>query len=150
MADTAEAQRRARLERLLQAARELANPEKSAGKALRTRLLDTTGLSSAGIERGIFHSLETAPSEAELQALIASTPEAPRAHVLLSSNVFVGALRAAGRPPPARAQRARPPRARTPRTQTTRTQTPRTPPPRAQTPPARTAQARAGSLCWPT
>lgn len=94
MADTAEAQRRARLERLLQAARELANPEKSAGRAVRARLLETTGLSAPGIERGFTHALETAPSEAELQALLASTPEAPRAHVLLSSNVFVGALRA--------------------------------------------------------
>lgn len=92
MADAAE--RRARLERLLEAARRLANPEESAGQALRARLLQTTGLSGAGIERGIAHSLETAPSEAELQALLASTPEAPRAHVLLSSNVFVGALRA--------------------------------------------------------
>ena len=91
MADTA---RRARLERLLQAARELANPERSAGKALRARLLETTGLSGAGIERGMAHSLEIAPSEADLQALLASTPEASRAHVLLSSNVFVGALRA--------------------------------------------------------
>ncbi|HEX2877232.1 MAG TPA: acyl-CoA reductase [Polyangiaceae bacterium] len=92
MADTAE--RRARLERLLEAARELANPEKSPGQALRARLLETTGLSGPGIERGITHSLEAAPSEAELQALLASTPHAPRAHVLLSSNVFVGALRA--------------------------------------------------------
>jgi hypothetical protein len=94
MADTAEAQRRDRLERLLRAARELANPETSAGQALRARLLETTGLSGAGIERGLAHSLETTPSEAELQALLASTPQAPRAHVLLSSNVFVGALRA--------------------------------------------------------
>lgn len=92
MADAAE--RRARLERLLEAARELASTERSAGRALRARLLETTGLSGAGIERGIAHSLETAPSEAELQALLASTPQAPRAHVLLSSNVFVGALRA--------------------------------------------------------
>ena len=94
MADTAEAQRRARHERLLQAARERAKPPKDAGKALRARLLQTSGLSGAGIERGLSHSLETAPSEAELQALLASTPEAQRAHVLLSSNVFVGALRA--------------------------------------------------------
>lgn len=92
MADTAG--RRARLERLLEAARELAKPEKIAGQALRARLLETTGLSAAGIERGIAHSLETTPSEAELQALLTSTPKAPRAHVLLSSNVFVGALRA--------------------------------------------------------
>lgn len=92
MAETAA--RRARVERLLQAARLLANPETQPGRALRARLLETTGLSSAGIERGITHALETQPSEADLQALLASTPEAPRAHVLLSSNVFVAALRA--------------------------------------------------------
>jgi hypothetical protein len=92
MAETAA--RRARLERLLAAARALADGESSVGRALRARLLETTGLSRAGIERGIAHALETRPSDAELRALLESTPEAPRAHVLLSSNVFVAALRA--------------------------------------------------------
>ena len=92
MAETAE--RRARVERLLEAARMLADGQSSAGRALRARLLETTGLASASIERGLTHALETRASDAELQALLGSTPEAPRAHVLLSSNVFVAALRA--------------------------------------------------------
>lgn len=92
MADAAE--RLARVERLLEAARTLADAKNAAGQALRARLLETTGLSLAGIERGLAHALEVRPSTADLQALLASTPEAPRAHVLLSSNVFVAALRA--------------------------------------------------------
>jgi hypothetical protein len=92
MADTAE--RRARVERLLEAARLLASPGNAAGRAFRARLLETTGLSEPGIERALAHGLETRASDAELQALLACTPEAPRAHVLLSSNVFVAALRA--------------------------------------------------------
>jgi acyl-CoA reductase LuxC len=86
--------RQARLERLLEAARTLADAESTAGQVWRARLLETTGLSHAGIERGIRHALETRPSTSDVQALLASTPEAPRAHVLLSSNVFVAALRA--------------------------------------------------------
>jgi hypothetical protein len=92
MADTAEG--RTRVERLLQAARVLGNPENAAGSALRARLLETTGLSSAGIERALSHALEIRAADTELHALLACTPEAPRAHVLLSSNVFVAALRA--------------------------------------------------------
>jgi hypothetical protein len=92
MADTAE--RQARVERLLQGARVLGNPENAAARAVRARLLETTGLSSAGIERALSHALEIRASDAERQALLACTPESPRAHVLLSSNVFVAALRA--------------------------------------------------------
>jgi hypothetical protein len=92
MAEAAE--RQARVERLLEAARTLADHETAPGQALRARLLETTGLSPAGVERGLAHALEIRPSTGDLQALVASTPEAPRAHVLLSSNVFVAALRA--------------------------------------------------------
>ena len=92
MAEAAE--RRARVERLLEAAQTLADGASSAGRALRARLLETTGLAGANIERGLEHALETRASDAELQALLGSTPQAPRAHVLLSSNVFVAALRA--------------------------------------------------------
>lgn len=92
MADTAE--RRARVERLLEAARVLADGENAAGRAVRARLLETTGLSSTGVERALAHALETRASDGELQALLECTPTAPRAHVLLSSNVFVAALRA--------------------------------------------------------
>lgn len=92
MADTAG--RRARVERLLEAARLVADAENGAGRALRARLLATTGLSSAGVELGLAHALETRASDADVEALLATTPEAPRAHVLLSSNVFVAPLRA--------------------------------------------------------
>jgi Acyl-CoA reductase (LuxC) len=90
----AEGARRARVERLLEAARVLASPERPAGQALRKRLLETTGLSAPNIELGLTRCLETRPAAEQLEALLAGTPEAPRAHVLLSANVFVAALRA--------------------------------------------------------
>jgi hypothetical protein len=71
----------------------LSERESDAGQTLRRELLQTTGLSAAGIELG-FGCLETQLTERELGALLATTPEAPRAHVLLSGNVFVAALRA--------------------------------------------------------
>lgn len=89
----AEPGRRARVERVLAAGRLLSVRESDAGQALRRELLETTGLSAAGIELG-FGCLETQPSERELGALLATTPEAPHAHLLLSGNVFVAALRA--------------------------------------------------------
>jgi hypothetical protein len=88
-----DAARRDRVEKLLQAARILANPSGSEGEALRRRLLETTGLSAPVIDLGIARCLETHPSEAELAAL-GSTPSSSRALVLLSGNVFVAALRA--------------------------------------------------------
>jgi hypothetical protein len=90
----AETARRARVERLVAAARVLSSPHGPAGRALRQRLLETSGLSAQNIELGLTRCLETTPSLAELQGLLSSTPEAPRAHVLLSANVFVAALRA--------------------------------------------------------
>ena len=86
--------RRARVERLLEAARRLADGASDAGQALRAHLLETTDLSAPGIELGISRCLETRPSPGEIAALLASTPEAPGSHVLLSANVFVAALRA--------------------------------------------------------
>ena len=90
----AESARRARVTLLVEAARVLGNPQTDAGRALRRRLLETTGLSAPNIELGLTRCLETEPVEQHLQALLASTPEAPHAHVLLSGNVFVAALRA--------------------------------------------------------
>ncbi len=91
MADT---ERRARVERLLEAARVLADGTSSPGRALRSRLLETCGLSAPVIELGISRCLETRAAPEHLAELLRSTPEAPRAHVLLSANVFVAALRA--------------------------------------------------------
>lgn len=87
-------QARRRVERLLGAAARLADPTTAQGSALRERLFETTGLSRAGIEQALSSCLETSATPDELQALLRSTPRAPSAHVLLSGNVFVAALRA--------------------------------------------------------
>jgi hypothetical protein len=84
-----DATRRARVERLVEAARSLVHDA-----ALRQRLLETTGLSAQNIELGLTRCLETEPVAEHLEDLLASVPKAPRAHVLLSGNVFVAALRA--------------------------------------------------------
>lgn len=83
-----------RIERLLVAARPLARPDHPQGRQLRARLLETSGLSAPSIELGVTRCLELTPTTRELESLLESTPEAPRAHVLLAGNVFVAALRA--------------------------------------------------------
>jgi hypothetical protein len=93
MAEAAAA-RRARVERLLEAARRVSSPERPEGRSLRARLLETTGLSPANIELGLTRCLELEPRREHLEELLTSTPTTPRAHVLLSGNVFVAALRA--------------------------------------------------------
>jgi hypothetical protein len=90
----AESTPRARVERLLAAARRLANPHGAAGRALRQHLLQTTRLSAPNIELSLTRCLETTATEAELEALLASAAPGPRTHVRLSGNVFVAALRA--------------------------------------------------------
>jgi hypothetical protein len=84
---------RTRVERLVAAARNIVDPAHALGRRARDELLQTTGLSREGIELGLTH-LETAPSSPEMDALCASVPQAPRAHVLLSANVFIAAHRA--------------------------------------------------------
>lgn len=86
--------RLARVERLLAAARQLARPEHPDGRRLRAQLLETCDLSLPNIELGLSRCLELHPTADELGSLQASTPESPRAHVLLAGNVFVAALRA--------------------------------------------------------
>jgi hypothetical protein len=56
-------------------------------------LVRTTGLSPQGVLLG-FESLERAATDAELRALVESAGDAAQVHVILSANVFVGALRA--------------------------------------------------------
>jgi hypothetical protein len=51
-------------------------------------------LSAEGVDFALERCLEARPSEREIDALLRSTDEAPGAHVLLSSNVFVAAHRA--------------------------------------------------------
>jgi hypothetical protein len=88
------AERRARLEPLLESARSLVDGTSTRGKFARERLVEASGLSRQGVDFALKRCLEANPSEAELSTLLASTPEAPRAQVLLSANVFVAAHRA--------------------------------------------------------
>jgi hypothetical protein len=88
------AARRARLQPLLEAARSIRDATSERGRRARERLVESSGLSPAGVDFALQRCLETEPSEAELAALLRSTEEAPAAHVLLSANVFVAAHRA--------------------------------------------------------
>jgi hypothetical protein len=84
---------RGRVERLVDAARRVADPRDSVGRRARSALRSTTGLSAEGIELGFAH-LETTPSTHEVEALCASVSPTDHAHVLLSANVFIAAHRA--------------------------------------------------------
>jgi hypothetical protein len=83
-----------RVELLVEAARRIADPEDALGRRARETLPASTGLSRQGVELALAQCLETRPTRAELEALCSFAPTAPRAHVLLASNVFVAAHRA--------------------------------------------------------
>lgn len=89
-----DAARRQRVEQLLSAARAVTDSRAAEGRELRARLREISGLSRENIELGLTRCLELEPAAHELERLLARTPEAPAAHVLLSGNVFVAALRA--------------------------------------------------------
>jgi hypothetical protein len=82
-------ERIADVRRLLAAARHVYDHR----DALVASLARTTGLSPEGVLLG-FESLERDASDAELRALVESAGDAAHVHVILSANVFVGALRA--------------------------------------------------------
>jgi hypothetical protein len=91
---SAELAARERVEHLLVALRRIlaaGSPERS---ALGRRLLETTGLSQAGVEWALQRCLEHSPSEAELTRLIGGVSPARRAHVIAPASVFVAAHRA--------------------------------------------------------
>jgi Acyl-CoA reductase (LuxC) len=90
----AEDERLGRVTRLVDAARLLTDARAPRGAALRRRLQETTRLSAENIALCLDRCLEVSPAPDELERLVGSTPEAPAAHVLLSANVFVAALRA--------------------------------------------------------
>jgi Acyl-CoA reductase (LuxC) len=92
--DQAASARIARIEPLLESARAIADPTSSRGRKARQRLVEATGLSPAGVDFALECCLESEPSVAELEALVRATAPAPKAHVLLSANVFVAAHRA--------------------------------------------------------
>lgn len=85
---------RDRVERLLRAARTLADPTTELGRRARAELPETTRLSPEGVELALAECLEIQPTEAELTALAGSVRPAPRTLVLLPANVFVAAHRA--------------------------------------------------------
>ena len=61
---------------------------------LETALIESTGLSAAGLELAWTRHLETDATDTQIRALVAGAGDASRVAVILSSNVFVGSLRA--------------------------------------------------------
>jgi hypothetical protein len=57
-------------------------------------IVESTGLSTAGVELALTRHLEVDPTDDELRRLVESAGDASKVAVILSSNVFVGALRA--------------------------------------------------------
>jgi hypothetical protein len=88
------AARLARVERVVAAARRVADPADPLGAEARRRLPTATGLSPEGVELALAEHLETAPAAEELEALVAGAGSAPSCDVVLSANVCVAALRA--------------------------------------------------------
>jgi hypothetical protein len=85
---------RARVERLLRAARVLADPTTELGRRARAELPQSTRLSPEGVELALTQCLEIAPSETELASLLGAVRPSARTLVLLPANVFVAAHRA--------------------------------------------------------
>jgi len=83
-----------RVRRLLNSAKKLVDPQHPLGKRALDELPGLTGLSREGVRYALQHSFEVSASSGEVLELCASMPRVERAHVLLSSNVFVAALRA--------------------------------------------------------
>jgi hypothetical protein len=86
--------RAARLHALWRAASELAQPDSALGRRARAALTASTGLSPEGVEYGLSECLEVNAGRAALTQLLRRAPPAPRVHVLLAANVFIGAYRA--------------------------------------------------------
>jgi hypothetical protein len=84
------AERKADVLRVIDAARAVARSRGS----LMDDLVATTGLSREGVELAFDRHLELSPTDAELDALVAGSGDAKHVVVILSSNVFVAALRA--------------------------------------------------------
>jgi hypothetical protein len=83
-----------RVVRVVAAGRRAADGADPLGQAARAGLVATSGLSPEGVELALGAHLETNPARADLEALVASTGEAPRCHVVLAANVCTAALRA--------------------------------------------------------
>jgi hypothetical protein len=74
--------------------RVLTEPSHPLGIRARKELAQATRLSPANVEYALTHCLEVTATEQELTQLIEQIPRSPRAHVLLSANVFTASLRA--------------------------------------------------------
>ena len=81
--------RRAAVARIVSAARAIAEDA-----SVIEPLAHTTGLSSQGVELALREHLETHPSDAEIATLVDRAKLTTHVHVILSANVFTGALRA--------------------------------------------------------
>lgn len=79
---------------LKRAAELIADPETELGQRARRELTEETGLSPEGVDLALAFSLESDATRATILQLGVRLPKAPRSHVLLSANVFVGAYRA--------------------------------------------------------
>jgi len=62
--------------------------------ALAPAIVESTGLSPEGVEVALARHVEVDATEEELASLVARAGDAPRVAVVLSANVFIGALRA--------------------------------------------------------
>lgn len=86
--------RAARLSALRAAAEEIADPTTALGREARMRLPKSTGLSPEGVEFALSECLEHRAPRSALSGLLKRSRLVKQSHVLLSSNVFVGAFRA--------------------------------------------------------
>ncbi|NUO47511.1 MAG: proline dehydrogenase, partial [Polyangiaceae bacterium] len=86
--------RRERVLAVLDVARAVADASTDLGGEARLQLLDTTGLSPAGVDLALRHHLETAATDDELASLLSAVGAAPRCHVVLAANVCTAACRA--------------------------------------------------------
>jgi hypothetical protein len=88
------ADRLERVRAVLAAARRLVDAGDPLGREARERLPEATGLSPEGVELALRRHVETQASDADLATLLSRAEPAPSVHVVLSANVFVGAVRA--------------------------------------------------------
>ncbi|NLE85489.1 MAG: hypothetical protein GX607_03725 [Myxococcales bacterium] len=85
-----------RLEALQRGARHLADPSHELGRQARELLCASTGLSPQGVDYALRNCLEHRVGRSTWSQLVRRRAPSPRAHVLLSANVFTAAFRAIG------------------------------------------------------
>lgn len=83
-----------RVRSILAASQRLGDAKDPLGREARRLLPAATGLSEAGVELGLSRHLETSAPDEDLERLVHRAGTAPRVHVVLSANVFVGIVRA--------------------------------------------------------